>query len=267
MREAGLTTGWPLGKIERVFASDPLPEFPPLTRPDRPVGGADVHWQASLFGMDDPSIDGRFTGIERRWLDDECWIDHLPRWLSGADNLFAELVARLPWRQRVVRMYDRLVDEPRLTWWWSVDDAEAPLPLSVMAEAAIAVSARYGRTFDSVGVNFYRDGEDSVAWHADRVRFTHVDPIVVIVSVGAPRPFLIRPAGGGIVPRVPPRPGGPAGHGGSDAAGLAAHRAQGERRRPPDQHHLPPRHARAHRRAPPAGRPGRSGPVRALPHG
>ena len=59
------------------------------------------------------------------------------------------------------------------------------------------VAARYDRPFDSVGLNFYRDGRDSVAWHGDRVRHQQADPLVVIVSVGAPRPFLLRPRGGG----------------------------------------------------------------------
>ena len=51
--------------------------------------------------------------------------------------------------------------------------------------------------FDSIGCNYYRTGADSVAWHADRIRFYQEDPIVAIVSVGAPRPFLLRPRGGG----------------------------------------------------------------------
>ncbi len=160
--------------------------------------GEEVQWQASLFAFDEPSVDASFAGLQRHWLDDDSWIDHQPRWLSGSDTVFASLVVTLPWRQRVVRMYDRLVDEPRLTWWWSAaEDPREAVPLPVMTDAAAAVSGRYGRAFDSIGVNFYRDGHDSVAWHADRIRFTHVDPIVVIVSVGSPRPFLVRPAGGG----------------------------------------------------------------------
>ncbi len=157
----------------------------------------DLSWQASLFGFDAPSVDPSMAGLERRWLDDGSWIDHRPRWLAGSDHVFAELVARAQWRQRRVHMYDRMLDEPRLTWWWSEPDGPDTLPLPILATIAGALDGRYGRHFDSVGPNFYRDGHDSVAWHADRVRFVQDDPIVAIVSVGAPRPFLVRPRGGG----------------------------------------------------------------------
>jgi alkylated DNA repair dioxygenase AlkB len=154
-----------------------------------------VSWQASLFGFDAPSIDPSMTGVRRHWVDDTSWIDHLPRWLGGFDDLFAGLVARTPWRQRRVPMYDRMVDEPRLTWSWSDPDDGVPPPiLTTMQEA---LSRHYARPFDSISLNFYRHGRDSVAWHRDRVRNDQTDPIVVIVSVGAPRPFLVRRHGGG----------------------------------------------------------------------
>ncbi len=154
-----------------------------------------VEWQASLFAGGDPGFDPTFDGLARIWLDGTSWIDHLPRWMDGSDHVFAELVARLRWRQRTVPMYDRLVSEPRLVWWWA--EGEESLPLVVLEEMRHALSARYRRWFDSCGCNYYRTGADSVAWHGDRVRFSQEDPIVVIVSVGAPRPFLMRPRGGG----------------------------------------------------------------------
>ena len=51
--------------------------------------------------------------------------------------------------------------------------------------------------FDSVGINLYRDGADSVAWHSDRIPPEIVDPVVALVSLGEPRTFLLRPQGGG----------------------------------------------------------------------
>jgi alkylated DNA repair dioxygenase AlkB len=161
------------------------------------VGCHGVTWQGSLFGLEEPTIDAAFGGIERRPLDRDSWVDHLPRWLAGSDQVFAELVARVPWRRRVVHMYDRMLDEPRLTWWWSDGDDEAAIPLPVLKDAAAALSRRYRRTFDSVGLNLYRDGRDSVAWHGDRIRHAQESPLVAIISVGSPRPFLLRPRGGG----------------------------------------------------------------------
>jgi alkylated DNA repair dioxygenase AlkB len=158
---------------------------------------ADLAWQASLFGSDPPDVDEDFRGLERHRLDEASWLDYVPRWLRGSDEVFAELVARTEWRQRRVVMYDRVLDEPRLTWWWSEPDDVAALPLPVLDRMRRVLSDRYGHHFDSVGLNLYRDGTDSVAWHGDRIRLSQVDPLVLIVSVGAPRPFLVRPRGGG----------------------------------------------------------------------
>ncbi len=59
------------------------------------------------------------------------------------------------------------------------------------------LSARYGVEFDSAGMNLYRDGNDSVAWHRDRIPKEIADPLVVLVSLGARRKFSVRPHGGG----------------------------------------------------------------------
>lgn len=148
-------------------------------------------WSLGEIGIDDDVPTARIA------LDDTSWVDHAPGWLRGSDELFATLVDLLPWRQRRdVPMYDRLVDEPRLTAWWQADGV-APEPLPVLAELRRRLSDTYEVAFDSIGCNLYRDGNDSVAWHGDRHRERVVDPVVAIVSVGAPRPFRLRPRAGG----------------------------------------------------------------------
>ncbi|MGH2755985.1 MAG: alpha-ketoglutarate-dependent dioxygenase AlkB, partial [Actinomycetota bacterium] len=67
----------------------------------------------------------------------------------------------------------------------------------IVEEMRVALSDRYAIVFDSVGFNLYRDGNDSVAWHGDKIRKEIEDPIVVLVSLGEPRRFLLRPKGGG----------------------------------------------------------------------
>jgi alkylated DNA repair dioxygenase AlkB len=153
---------------------------------------SELIWQQCLFAFEEPAVDNEFRRIERTWLDANCWVDHAPGWLTGADVVFAELVARLPWRQREVVMFHRLLPEPRLTAWWNTShgDDEA---LPVLAEARRSLTEHYARPFDSIGYNLYRNGRDSVAWHGDRERYELEDPTVVIVSVGAPRMFSMRP--------------------------------------------------------------------------
>jgi alkylated DNA repair dioxygenase AlkB len=152
-------------------------------------------WTPSLFGGGDtaegPAVDP--TVVPRRIvLDDRSWVDLAPAWITGSDAWFDTVVAEAPWDQRRRRMYDQDVMEPRLTCGWRVDEAPDPAP----AVAAV-LTERYGVRFDRVACNYYRHGDDSVAWHGDRVRFTHAAPIVAIVSLGAPRRFGLRPLGGG----------------------------------------------------------------------
>ena len=59
-----------------------------------------------------------FAGARRIALDDAAWVEHVAGWVDGADALFEDVVAHAPWEHRTVRMYDRMVDEPRLTAWY-----------------------------------------------------------------------------------------------------------------------------------------------------
>lgn len=103
-------------------------------------------------------------------------------------------------------MYERKLPEPRLTHRWVLaDDPELPDP--VLARMAQVLSDRYGVEFTQVGVNLYRDGSDSVAWHGDRVARDLPSATVALVSLGGVRPFRLRPAAGGPSARFLPGPG------------------------------------------------------------
>jgi alkylated DNA repair dioxygenase AlkB len=156
------------------------------------------HQQASIFGTGEPAL-GDLGGARRTHLGDGAWIDVLPGWLSGADDLYEELAAHVPWREERRRMYDNVVTVPRLLAHYGAGE---PLPADVLSEARAQLTAHYaaelGEPFVSAGLCFYRDGRDSVAWHGDRFGRggTH-DTMVAIVSLGEPRPLLLRPRGGG----------------------------------------------------------------------
>jgi alkylated DNA repair dioxygenase AlkB len=128
----------------------------------------------------------------RHALDEHTWVDHQPGWLAGSEALLDELTTHLAWQHGHRLMYDRWVDEPRLTCGFAT--GEGP---EVVAELAGLLSDRYHVELDRVWCNLYRDGRDSVAWHGDREARHLVDPIVAIVSLGCPRTFALRP-------RVPP---------------------------------------------------------------
>jgi len=91
-------------------------------------------------------------------------------------------------------MYDRMVDDPRLSRWYA---RTASFPHPVLHELRDALQSHYRVELGGVGLNFYRDGHDSVAPHADRELRRLDDTIVAIVTLGARRPFLVRPRAGG----------------------------------------------------------------------
>jgi alkylated DNA repair dioxygenase AlkB len=154
-------------------------------------------WQPSLFATGDQvDVDGSFSQLSRIDLDGESWVDHAPEWVAGADHLFEEILTRRTWQQRSRRLYDKRVLEPRLTAPWGLASGE-PLEPPILEMIRRMLSDRYRREFDSVGFNLYRDGRDSVAWHADRIAKEIEDPIVALISLGEPRKFLLRPRGGG----------------------------------------------------------------------
>jgi len=153
--------------------------------------------QASLFGSDDPFFDASYSSASRSGLSGASWIEYVPGWLGGADALFDDLMDTIEFEQRTgVKMYDRLVDEPRLTSWWNEAESDQ-VAHPILADARWALAERYGRHFDSIGFNLYRDQNDSVAWHADRHRAVVSEPVVAILSIGESRPFQMRQNDGG----------------------------------------------------------------------
>ncbi len=153
-------------------------------------------WQPSLLDVDETAFDRSFGRLERIHLDPTAWVDYQPGWVSGSDRLFEQVLSLRDWGQRARKMYDQKVREPRLTAPWNMRSGE-PLEPPILEDIRLVLSERYGVEFDSVGFNLYRDGRDSVAWHGDRIKKDIEDPIVVLVSLGAPRKFLLRPKGGG----------------------------------------------------------------------
>jgi len=158
-----------------------------------------VAFQPSLFDAPDIAV-GSLGRVRRTTLTRGAWVDVLPGWLTGADELFARLVSEVPWRAERREMYDRVVDVPRLVCGYGIDDE---LPHPALAEARDALSRHYaeelGEPFVTAGCCYYRDGNDSVAWHGDRIgRGRSHDTMVAIVSLGSPRKLLLRPKGGSV---------------------------------------------------------------------
>jgi alkylated DNA repair dioxygenase AlkB len=156
--------------------------------------------QPSLFGFSgEPGIADLGDAVERRPLSDGAWIDLRPGFVTAADELFDALVGSVPWHEERMRMYDSTVRVPRLLARYRQGES---LPHPVLEEARSALNAHYGDElggqFVTAGLCLYRDGNDSVAWHGDRIaRESPGDTMVAILSLGAVRPFALRPKSGG----------------------------------------------------------------------
>jgi alkylated DNA repair dioxygenase AlkB len=162
--------------------------------------------QPSMLDLEPDASVGPLRGtIRRHELTRGAWVDHLPGWVHGSDGVLQVLLDDVEWRAERRRMYDGVVDVPRLLRWY---DGDEPLPHDVLTGARATLTRHYadelGEPFVSAGMCLYRDGRDSVAWHGDtKGRSATSDTLVAIVSFGSPRPLLLRERGGGPSLRFP----------------------------------------------------------------
>lgn len=107
----------------------------------------------------------------------------------------------IAWRQEAIRLFSRELPQPRLTAWYG--DAGAiytysgltnhPLPWTPELLAIKACCEAVAETeFNSVLLNYYRDGQDSMGWHQDNEPELGDHPIIASVSFGATRRFQFR---------------------------------------------------------------------------
>jgi alkylated DNA repair dioxygenase AlkB len=156
--------------------------------------------QPSLFGSSgELGVAELGDAVQRRQLSDGAWIDLRLGFITAGDELFDALARTVPWHEERMHMYDSTVRVPRLLARYGQGEA---LPHPVLDQALSTLNAHYGEElgepFVSAGLCLYRDGNDSVAWHGDRIaRESQRDTMVAILSLGATRPFALRPKAGG----------------------------------------------------------------------
>ncbi len=132
-------------------------------------------------------------------------LEFYPRWISPelASDWFHALMqdGAIAWRQDHMMMYGRRVAIPRLNAWYGdpgFDYSYSGIPMVPRAWSPLLrqihqrVGETTGETFTSVLINLYRDGRDSVAWHADDEPELGRQPVIASVSLGATREFQMR---------------------------------------------------------------------------
>src|SRR5450755_4633148 len=125
-------------------------------------------------------------------VDDETGLIVYRRALFGEEQTlewFDQLRDTVAWRTERRPMYDRVVDVPRLVASYALRDISVP---PAVAAIRPTVEQFCGVTFTSAGLNFYRDGNDSVAPHGDHIEEGPIGAPVALVSLGAARRMTIR---------------------------------------------------------------------------
>ncbi len=126
-----------------------------------------------------------------------------PNWLEHkvADQLLETAIAATPWRKDVINIMGKQIPIPRLQNWFG--DPSTSYTYSRIRLQAVAfpqwmeklrmdVETETGQPFNRALVNYYRDGRDSVDWHADDEASLGFEPLIASVSVGAERIFQLR---------------------------------------------------------------------------
>lgn len=129
-----------------------------------------------------------------------CWqhvlTDH------EATTLFNELMNAANWQQESITVYNQRHLQPRLTAWYgdygvSADGGYEKLYKTVAFTARLLalktkIEMMSGYQFNCVLANLYRDGQDSVGYHADNERILGPNPVIASYSLGATRRFLLK---------------------------------------------------------------------------
>jgi alkylated DNA repair dioxygenase AlkB len=134
-----------------------------------------------------------FDSQETVLADDRGRVVYSPRFVDGttAEVWFAEVQQAVSWHAERRMMYDHEVDVPRLMAHFRLDPAPADLPGAIL-DAARLVTEKVGAPFNSVGLNRYRDGRDSVAPHNDHLNEIRKGYPIALLSLGATRRMTIR---------------------------------------------------------------------------
>lgn len=121
--------------------------------------------------------------------------------LSEADEIYSILLKTIDWNQGKISLFGKTYSTPRLEAFYSENDktygysgqkmknhAFTPLLLKIKSKVEIAT----GKSFNSVLLNYYRDGNDSNGWHADNEKELGKNPLIASVSLGESRRFDLK---------------------------------------------------------------------------
>jgi alkylated DNA repair dioxygenase AlkB len=120
---------------------------------------------------------------------------------SDADRYFKAFIKDIMWKQEEMQMYGKIIKFPRLTAWYGDNDKPysfsgltlSPLPWTLgLLEIKKLIEPKSDAVFNSVLLNRYRDGNDSISWHTDAEKELGINPVIASVNLGAERKFQLK---------------------------------------------------------------------------
>jgi len=119
----------------------------------------------------------------------------------SSDNYLKVLLDSIDWKQEKMNMYGKELLFPRLTAWYG--DNDKPYSFSgitlqpqqwtkELLEIKRNVETKVDASFNSVLLNRYRNGNDSISWHTDAEKELGKNPIIASVNFGATREFQLK---------------------------------------------------------------------------
>lgn len=144
-----------------------------------------------------------FDAVPRRRVldvpDAQIWLESGFLSVAEAADWLARLRAELPWRQEQIRLYGKVHDVPRLSCWLGEGHAYTysgithyPVAWGFVDPLRRRIEAATGDRYDSALANCYRDGADTVGWHADDEPDLGPEPHIASLSLGGTRRFVLR---------------------------------------------------------------------------
>jgi alkylated DNA repair dioxygenase AlkB len=130
----------------------------------------------------------RYQDLSLPDADLQLWEQFFTR--HDADNYFKVLKDATPWQQRKRMMYDKWVQDPRLTCYYGGPNGQVWTPM--LEEIRTCVEQACGIAFNRVLLNYYRDGNDSVSWHSDTLPADGKHHAIASVTFGETRLFKVR---------------------------------------------------------------------------
>jgi len=137
------------------------------------------------------------------WLTEHSNVRYVPTFMDShvADDLLHGIYASLSFSRPPIVLYGRTTQLPRSVAWIADDELPygysgiqtKPMPWpTFLMPTRLAIETRAGSPFNSVLVNRYEDGNDTVGWHSDDEPELGASPTIASLSLGASRRFLMR---------------------------------------------------------------------------